>query len=83
MMRKTLSHGFSASALTAQEDLVHHYVDLLIRQLRKCNGAELDAVKWYNYTTFDIIGELSFGESFGSLETGMSSLRPPLAVPAN
>ena len=70
-MRKTLSHGFSASALASQEYLVHQHVNLLISQLRKRNGTEVDAVKWYNFTTFDIIGELSFGESFGCLEAGM------------
>ena len=82
-MRKSLSHGFSASALTAQEDLVHQYVDLLIHQLRRRDGIEVDAVKWYNYTTFDIIGELSFGESFGSLEAGKSCLRFVLGVLTN
>lgn len=25
-------------------------------------------VRWYNYLTFDIIGDLCFGESFGMLE---------------
>ena len=76
MMRKTLSHGFSASALAGQEDLVHKYVNLLISQLRKRNGSEVDAVKWYNYTTFDVIGELSFGESFGCLEAGTCCVPP-------
>ena len=79
VMRKTMSHGFSASALSAQEDLVHHYVDMLISQIHKCNGTVGNVVRWYNFTTFDIIGELSFGESFGSLEAGMSCPRPLIA----
>ena len=70
-MRKTMSHGFSASALTAQEDRVHHYVDQLIRQIHNSAGDNMDMVKWYNWTAFDIIGELSFGESFGAVESGM------------
>ena len=73
-MRKTLSHGFSAGALSAQEDLLQYYVDLLIRQIHKSNGAAMDVVKWYNFTTFDIIGELSFGEPFGALDAGMMPL---------
>jgi hypothetical protein len=27
-------------------------------------------VSWYNWTTFDIIGDLVFGEPFGSLQRG-------------
>ena len=70
-MRKTLSHGFSATALIAQEDRVHHFVDLLIAQIGKhCTQAPGDMTKWYNYATFDVIGELAFGESFGCLESG-------------
>ena len=71
-MRKDLSHGFSATALFQQEDLIQHFVDKLIHQIGK-HGTQvpIDMVKWYNLTTFDIIGELSFGEAFGGLEAGM------------
>ena len=34
----------------------------------KSKHATLDIVKWYNYTTFDIIGDLAFGEPFNCLE---------------
>ena len=78
-MRKTMSHGFSASALTAQEYRVHHYVDQLLIQIRKSAGETMDMVQWYNWTAFDIIGELSFGESFGAVESGISLL-PPTAL---
>ena len=27
-------------------------------------------VKWYNFTTFDVLGDLAFGEPFGCLESG-------------
>ena len=71
-MRKDLSHGFSAAALSQQEDLIHHFIDLLIRQIGQHGVNEpIDMVKWYNLTTFDIIGELAFGESFGGLESGI------------
>ena len=73
-MRKTMSHGFSASALTAQEDRVHYYVDQLIDQIKKSAGNLMDMVKWYNWVAFDIIGELAFGESFGAVESGMNLL---------
>ncbi len=70
-MRKTLSHGFSASALGGQEDRVHHFVNLLVDQIqRRYTKVPGDMTKWYNYITFDIIGELAFGEPFGCLESG-------------
>ena len=74
LMRKTLSHGFSAGALVAQEDRVHYYVDQLIRQIHASDGNAMDMTKWYSWTAFDIIGELAFGESFGAVESGMGGV---------
>lgn len=53
-----------------QEPLIRHYVDLLIEQLKaNCDGGKnsLNVVSWLNWTTFDLIGDLAFGESFGCL----------------
>ncbi|KAM5353465.1 hypothetical protein ACJ41O_000115 [Fusarium nematophilum] len=69
--RRILSNGFSSKAMYDQQPLIMRYVDLLFQRLHEhCyNGNKaLDLVAWYNYATFDIIGELSFGESFGCLE---------------
>lgn len=78
-MRKTLSHGFSAGALSAQEDRVHHYVNLLIDQIEKrFTTTPGDMSKWFNYVTFDVIGELAFGAPFGCLESGTLNLLPVL-----
>lgn len=71
--RRLLSHAFSEKALRGQEHVLKGYLDLLIRRL----SAEADAgravnmVQWYNFTTFDIIGDLAFGEPFGCLEAGV------------
>ncbi|KAJ5963689.1 cytochrome P450 [Penicillium vulpinum] len=70
--RRTLSHAFSESSLKAQESIVKGYVDLLIQRLHENadNGNNsLDMVAWYNFTTFDVIGDMAFGESFNCLET--------------
>ncbi|KAH8675426.1 cytochrome P450 [Xylariales sp. PMI_506] len=70
-LRRTLAHGFSERALRDQEPLITKYIDLLLRRLRdNCNGGvhPLDMTAWYNFTTFDIIGDLAFGEPFGCLE---------------
>ncbi|EAU30964.1 conserved hypothetical protein [Aspergillus terreus NIH2624] len=68
--RKALAHAFSARGLQAQEPLVRGYVDKLIERLKEFAESQLqvDMVKWYNLTTFDLIGDLAFGESFGGLD---------------
>ncbi|KAF3032118.1 hypothetical protein E8E12_000589 [Didymella heteroderae] len=63
-LRRNLSHAFSDKALRSQEPLIMGYVDLLIHRLKEHaeKGKEVDIMRWYNYTTFDIIADLSFGE---------------------
>lgn len=70
-MRRVLSHGFSAQAMLAQQSLIQSYVSLLIKRLREASGGgniPQEMTSWYNWTTFDIIGNLAFGEPFGCLE---------------
>jgi cytochrome P450 len=69
--RRTLSHGFSALMIEAQEPIISSYVDLLLQRLKENsdNGKNaLELTSWYNWTTFDIIGDLAFGESFRCLQ---------------
>ncbi|KAK0744573.1 cytochrome P450 [Apiosordaria backusii] len=77
--RKILSHGFSAKAMQDQQPLITQYIDLLMDRLHDLTkGGREEAVTdmgaWFNFTTFDIIGDLSFGAPFGCLET--SSYHP-------
>lgn len=74
-LRGHLGRAFSDKALRSQEGIVQHYVDLMITRLKEVTAsssspspATSDMVKWYIYTTFDIIGDLALGESFGCLE---------------
>ncbi|KAL1620285.1 hypothetical protein SLS56_009719 [Neofusicoccum ribis] len=71
-LRKIFSNAFSDRALKLQEPLIKKYVDKLIANMHstvaKDAGAELDLVKLYNCTTFDIMGDLTFGEPLGMLE---------------
>lgn len=74
ILRRQLSHGFSERSMRAQEPLITQYVDLLIRRLHeKCGSGTkpVDMVSWYNFTTFDIIGDLAYGKPFGSLENSV------------
>ncbi|KAH8668484.1 isotrichodermin C-15 hydroxylase [Xylariales sp. PMI_506] len=71
MLRRQLSHGFSDRSMRAQEPIIGDYVDLLIDRLRthSAGGSRaLNMREWINWTTFDIIGDLGFGSSFGCLE---------------
>jgi cytochrome P450 len=69
LLRRQLAHGFSDKAMREQEPLITKYVDLFIQRLHEHSAASnpLDLGSWYNFTTFDIIGDLAFGEPFGCL----------------
>jgi len=71
-IRRCLGHAFSDKALREQEPLVRSYVDSLIAGLQKqIDGpakGRIDFADWFNWTTFDTIGDLSFGESFNCLK---------------
>ncbi|KAH8788468.1 cytochrome P450 [Diaporthe sp. PMI_573] len=69
-LRRTMSHGFSERSLKDQQPLIMKYIDLLIQRLHEKSRANdpVDLTAWYNFTTFDIIGDLAFGEPFGCLD---------------
>ena len=60
-----------------QEGLITGYVDTLITKLRsqvRQGSSIVDIKSWMNFTTFDITGDLMFGESFDCLKD--SQLHP-------
>ncbi|KAI2635077.1 cytochrome P450 monooxygenase-like protein [Xylaria nigripes] len=71
--RKGLSYGFSTQALRDQEEIIQSYVNTFVRQIGKLGengGKALNVSEAFNWLTFDIIGDLGFGESFGGVENG-------------
>ncbi|KAF7180412.1 hypothetical protein CNMCM7691_009580 [Aspergillus felis] len=68
-LRRQLATGFSEKAVRNQEPIIRGYIDLLLEKLRENNndGQPVVISDWFNYTTFDIIGDLAFGEPFGCL----------------
>ncbi|KAK4941421.1 hypothetical protein LTR10_018690 [Elasticomyces elasticus] len=70
--RRALAHSFSQKALLEQEPIIQGYVDKLIQSLRRMSNqqTEFNMVNWLNFTTFDIIGDLAFGDPFGCLDKG-------------
>ncbi|KAF2172362.1 hypothetical protein M409DRAFT_63075 [Zasmidium cellare ATCC 36951] len=94
--RKTVSHTFSAKSIGQFEQYIHHNLELLAQrwdEINKKTGAgkytEFDALHWFNYVAFDIIGDLAFGAPFGMLEKGaditeiqLTPDAPPTYAPA-
>ncbi|KAF4472377.1 Isotrichodermin C-15 hydroxylase [Fusarium albosuccineum] len=71
-MRRLLAHAFSEKALHSQEDIMNHYVNKFIEKLTEqaAQGKAIDMTSWFNFATFDLIGDLAFGEPFGCLDSG-------------
>lgn len=64
-LRRVLAHGFSDKSMRAQQPIIKGYVDLLIQRLKEnCEEGKkkVNLMAWYNFTTFDVIGDLAFGE---------------------
>jgi cytochrome P450 len=70
-IRRSLAPAFSQKALLEQESIIQGIVDLMLDQLqqRARKGLTSDLRAWHNYATFDLIGDLAFGETFGCLKT--------------
>ncbi|PTB77119.1 cytochrome P450 [Trichoderma longibrachiatum ATCC 18648] len=69
--RRSLAYGFSHQAMLDQEPIMRIYIDTLVTKLKNQSTKQesIDIVRWYNYTTFDMIGDLAFGEPFYCLES--------------
>ena len=69
--RRLLSHGFSDKALREQESLILTYVHNLmsgLKQQANASKGKANLGDWFNYTTFDVISDLSFGAPFDCLK---------------
>lgn len=73
-LRRLLAHAFSDRSLRLQEACLQGYVDLFISQLQQraaTDNGVVNMVHWFNFATFDIIGDLAFGDSFSLLKDGV------------
>ncbi|KAL2837526.1 cytochrome P450 [Aspergillus pseudodeflectus] len=57
-------------ALRDYEPRVSRYSDQLISVISKNLGRPLNVADWFNYYSFDVMGDLAFGESFNMLIDG-------------
>jgi cytochrome P450 len=70
-IRRLLNHAFSEQALRSQESIIMSYINLMISKLDKHASADnpVDIMKYLNFLIFDITGDLTFDETFGTLKT--------------
>jgi cytochrome P450 len=69
--RRVFSHAFSDKALKEQQPLFMQYLNLLVRKLNEKIEAQpeegINMVSMLNFTTFDIMADLTFGAPLGML----------------
>lgn len=69
--RSALSHAFSERALVGQEPLITGYIEEFLEQLaqRAERNENVDMVRWLEFVTFDIIGDLALSTQFGCVKS--------------
>ncbi|KAJ4321021.1 hypothetical protein N0V94_003079 [Neodidymelliopsis sp. IMI 364377] len=68
--RRAWDRGLSTKALLTYEPRIKAKVDMLIERLKAQAGRPIDATAWSMFFSFDVMGDLSFGQDFGNLATG-------------
>lgn len=60
-------------ALRDYEPRVSLYTDQLMQAIDKELGTPMNVTRWFNYYSFEVMGDLSFGKSFNMLVDGKDS----------
>ncbi|GJC95980.1 cytochrome P450 [Colletotrichum higginsianum] len=70
--KRLLSNPMSETGLKTFLPRIDSKVRLAIERIRDENTTRgaADIAKWFMFLSFDVIGDLAFGESFGNLESG-------------
>ncbi|KAK4611531.1 Cytochrome P450 monooxygenase abl2 [Fulvia fulva] len=68
--RNALGATFMNEALLNQEEFIRGHVEKFMEVLRKCakENRAIDFSHWFTYLSFDVIGEVVFGEPFSCLD---------------
>ncbi|KAK1689370.1 benzoate 4-monooxygenase cytochrome P450 [Colletotrichum godetiae] len=69
--RKSWDRGFSSKALRDYEFRVADYTNQLLANIDKNKGKPFNISDWFNFYSFDVMGDLAFGKSFGMLKEGI------------
>lgn len=68
--RRVWAPAFSDKALREYEAQLSFFNDKVITRLREFSGGPVDATKWFNLYSFDVMGRLAFGKDYGMLDSG-------------
>lgn len=74
--RKTIAHTFSTKSITQFEEYMTSNLSIFVNQWDSMSQKaapgffKVDALHWFNFLAFDIIGDLAFGKPFGMLSSG-------------
>ncbi|KAI9164122.1 Cytochrome P450 monooxygenase notG' [Paramyrothecium foliicola] len=68
--RRVWSQAFSDRALRGYENRITSYNKALVDRLYQYGGEPVNAAKWFNYYSFDVMGDLAFGKDFDMLKSG-------------
>ncbi|KAH7303891.1 cytochrome P450 [Rhexocercosporidium sp. MPI-PUGE-AT-0058] len=84
--RDLLTPGFSPRALHNQESVIHQYADMFVETIKNLRGkgrGAVDVTDAFNWVTFDILGELAFGESFDAVKNAKTHFWTSVIIKAN
>lgn len=70
-VRRVFAPAFAEKALRKQEPLFRKYADLMVACARR--GGTVNMTELFDFATFDIMAEFTFGESLGLLENNKYS----------
>ncbi|PLB48736.1 cytochrome P450 monooxygenase [Aspergillus steynii IBT 23096] len=68
--RRIWDQGFKPEALRCYEPRITLYTDQLLAAIDKRLGTTMDMTTWFNYLSFDVMGDMAFGKSFDMLNSG-------------
>ncbi|TPX18354.1 uncharacterized protein E0L32_011729 [Thyridium curvatum] len=69
--RQVWDRGFSSKALRDYEPRVINHAEDLFKQIAKMEGQPINVTDWFNFYSFDVMGDLAFGKSFHMLRDGI------------
>ncbi|TVY92722.1 Cytochrome P450 monooxygenase [Lachnellula willkommii] len=68
--RRIWDRAFTMKALREYESRVRTYTNQLISVLDTKTGQSINASLWFNFYSFDIMGDMAFGQSFDMMKSG-------------
>jgi cytochrome P450 len=72
-----MSHAFSCANIREQEPIIMKYTHQFIDLLKSRADEPVDLSEVFNFLTFDIAGDMVFGDSFNCLNSATLHVRLP------